>query len=214
MFLVRLGTSGGQEYATCSAAGAKGLGTVQLWCASSAHRAQLLSPSTFPAASQVTDTGRLLHTLPGRSHLSHSVPQASCSPAGSLVRSHPSFHSPVPGILLGVENNQSYKKLKKPLAQRAQTLSKMTLGPEQADTSTKTSETLDRLRCSGLLLTAQACGPCPFFGFSLLTHRWLHRLLRTRVNHRNTANSVEKKSLNLTTQRRASHVCLNTHPAS
>lgn len=40
---------------------------------------QLLSSSAFPSASQVTDTGRLLHTLPGRSHLSHSVPRVSCS---------------------------------------------------------------------------------------------------------------------------------------
>lgn len=50
-------------------------------------------------------------------------------PAGSLVRSHPSFHSPVPDTLLGVGGKWSYKKLKKPLAQSAQTLSKMTPGP-------------------------------------------------------------------------------------
>lgn len=52
---------------------------MQLWNVTSAHKAQLLSSSTFPAASQVTDTGRLLHTLPGRSHLPHSVLQAPCS---------------------------------------------------------------------------------------------------------------------------------------
>lgn len=69
---------------------------------SEAMECQVCPQSTFPAASQATDTGRLLHTLPGRSHLSQSVPQVPCSPASSLVRSHPSFHSPVPGTLLGV----------------------------------------------------------------------------------------------------------------
>lgn len=71
---------------------------------------QVCPQSTFPASSQVTDTGRLLHTLPRRSHLSHSVLQVlqvPCSPAGSLVRSHPSFHSPVPGTLLGVEKKKN-----------------------------------------------------------------------------------------------------------
>lgn len=136
MFLVRLGAWGGQDHASHTAGEPGGSG--QYSCGvSGLLRKQLLSSATFPAASQVTDTGRLLHTLPGRSHLSHSVPKAPCSPAGSLVRSHPSFYSLAPGILLGVENNWSYKKLKKPLAQRAQTLSEMTLGPEQADTSSK-----------------------------------------------------------------------------
>lgn len=152
------------------------------------------SPSSFPAGSQVTDTGRPLHTLPGRSHLSHPVPQAPGSPAGSHVRSHPSFHSPVPGTLLGVkkkkrkEKKWSCKKWKgEALSSVCQRLSKLTLGPwSKLIQSSKTSQRpLRPWTESGTLAppgTAQSCWTCPFSAVSLLTHCWV-KTLSTRMTH-------------------------------
>lgn len=74
MVLVRLGLLEGR-IALCTQQGARDSAVVNV-CP---QCTQLLSSSAFPSASQVTDTGRLLHTLPGRSHLSHSVPWVSCS---------------------------------------------------------------------------------------------------------------------------------------
>lgn len=131
---------------------------MQLWGVSAVHRARLLSLSYFPAVSQVTDTGRLLHTLPGRSHLSHLVPQAPGSPTGSLVRSHPSFHSPVPSTLFRVKKKKkkwSYQKWKGEAFSSlcSASLQAATGALPQAGTAlqdlTKTSETLDRVRHSG-----------------------------------------------------------------
>lgn len=103
MFLVRMGTSGDGIMLSTQRREPEGTLEGAVMECPLCHRAQLFSPSTVPAVSQVTDTGRLFHTLPGRSHLSVQFPGAPFSPAGSLVRRHPSFHSPVPGTLLAVK---------------------------------------------------------------------------------------------------------------
>lgn len=96
---------------------------------SEAMECQVCPQSTFPAASQATDTGRLLHTLPGRSHLSQSVPQVPCPLLAPLSGATLLSTAQCLALSLEWEKKRNYKKLKKPLAQRAQTLFKMTLRP-------------------------------------------------------------------------------------
>lgn len=140
MFLVRLGASGGQDHAMHTAVGARGVyardsAVVECQVCPQSTAATLIHPPCCIA-------GDRYRSPPSRPAWEISpvtfIPQVPCSPAGSLVRSHPSFHSPVPGTLLGVEKkNRSYKKLKKPSAQGAQTLSKTTVGLSKPIQSSK-----------------------------------------------------------------------------
>lgn len=61
-----------------------------------ARRLLVLSPSAFTAVSQVTDTGRRLHTPPWRSHLPHSVPKPLSLPylPSSSCQELPQFPPP------------------------------------------------------------------------------------------------------------------------
>lgn len=79
MFLVRMGTSGDGIMLSTQRREPEGTLEGAVMECPLCHRAQLFSPSTVPAVSQVTDTGRLFHTLPGRSHLSVQFP-GSLSP--------------------------------------------------------------------------------------------------------------------------------------